>query len=1040
MNAPEEIVQIRRRMGALEHELAQLRQRVGAIEAAVVTSPFEVPVSAGVDLRSESPPPAPVAAAIPAPKVDAPPFLARHDPPVSAGPAFPPPPPVPPAIHPWRDWLERLQLWPPSGEEDTEVRLAAWWATRVGALLAVIGIVFLGIYVSRNSPPWVRLAEIVVVTAAVLGLGAWLERPLPKFGGVVSGAGLALAYFCAFAAYGVPTMKVITSPTVALVCELAVVAAILALAWARNSPVVATMAVGLGHVTALLALRHGAGEFGPWVVLLLGVGAVLLRWMRGWAGPSTLAMPLAWCYLATAGVGHLRATIMPLASVWFWTTIYFALFMSRDAMAALRGGSLSTQDRGFQVISSTLAVAVAWFATAHVGTLALIPFYFSSGGVMLLVAWSWRRLAADSLVPIFACKGWGLVALGVIAAFEGNARHLVLLVQAFVMLVSARQSRVPGLRSAAGVAGVVALSFYVGAQRASSAPFGGGDSLAEIAFLTGAIAFVGALRRWLSFGRLATSIGATVVGLVAAGTVAHWSLQGWTPAAYVAIGVLLFTSAGVLRAFLPAGIAAGVLLVAAHVEMAGWSSHGTYSLATLWWNELILLLAAVTAGWGVERIPDDSLRQPLRWTTAAFAVATLALVFFKGFTAGPAFAAGVALGVMLIGIAPRLASWPFAALSSPPGLLAGLIYMDKNHGSADPWLWVVAVLAWTQPTWLVLSPARMASIPPRGWRAATPVVQTLLATAFTLLAITENLHGPARLIGVTVAAVAALGLAWRPGLRPALEASWVFWLAAFFFVASSGRLEFAWFAVIVCWGAALALAHVPGLRPAASAAAAWRARAEEVQTWLAAGLSVKLAMNYQGSARMAAMSVAVGFAFAAWRWGWLAGARSAAIVIALVTWIVALATVPTPLVQGAGAGLIAVEAVAILLALLPLRMDRGLAPAARDQLRWAMAAMALGLAFFALLVQHTEVAPFATVGCGLAAVAMFLTGLFARSRPHRLCGLAGLALCVPRVFMVDLHSTLHRIAAFVALGVVLLWVGFSYHRFRHLIVDEDKKL
>ena len=27
-----------------------------------------------------------------------------------------------------------------------------------------------------------------------------------------------------------------------------------------------------------------------------------------------------------------------------------------------------------------------------------------------------------------------------------------------------------------------------------------------------------------------------------------------------------------------------------------------------------------------------------------------------------------------------------------------------------------------------------------------------------------------------------------------------------------------------------------------------------------------------------------------------------------------------------------------------------------------------------------------------------------------------------------------------ALGVVLLWVGFSYHRFRHLIVDDEKKL
>ena len=233
---------------------------------------------------------------------------------------------------------------------------------------------------------------------------------------------------------------------------------------------------------------------------------------------------------------------------------------------------------------------------------------------------------------------------------------------------------------------------------------------------------------------------------------------------------------------------------------------------------------------------------------------------------------------------------------------------------------------------------------------------------------------------------------------------------------------------------------MPGLRPAEFAAPAWRARAQEVQTWLAAGLSVFLAMKYQGSARVAAMSLAIGFAFAAWRWGQLAMARTAAVTLAVLTWIVALSTVPTPLVQGWGGGLMAVEGVAVLLALLPLRLDRALAPVARDQLRWSMAAMGLLLAFFALVIQRSEVAPFATVGCGVAAVGMFLTGLFARSRPHRLCGLAGLALCVPRAFMVDLHSTLHRIAAFVALGVVLLWVGFSYHRFRHLIVEEEKKL
>jgi uncharacterized membrane protein len=78
----------------------------------------------------------------------------------------------------------------------------------------------------------------------------------------------------------------------------------------------------------------------------------------------------------------------------------------------------------------------------------------------------------------------------------------------------------------------------------------------------------------------------------------------------------------------------------------------------------------------------------------------------------------------------------------------------------------------------------------------------------------------------------------------------------------------------------------------------------------------------------------------------------------------------------------------------------------------------------------------------------FSDRLSSRERAARLAGLSGLALCIPRVFIVDIDSTLYRIGAFFVVGVVLLWVGFFYHRFRHLIADDggeevagrDKKL
>jgi uncharacterized membrane protein len=131
--------------------------------------------------------------------------------------------------------------------------------------------------------------------------------------------------------------------------------------------------------------------------------------------------------------------------------------------------------------------------------------------------------------------------------------------------------------------------------------------------------------------------------------------------------------------------------------------------------------------------------------------------------------------------------------------------------------------------------------------------------------------------------------------------------------------------------------------------------------------------------------------------------------------------------------------VATLVAVLPMALDRAeprLERSLRRGLGKLLVVLGGALAFFAMAAQRGVLAPYITVGWGLLACALFLAGLVARSRPHRLLGLVGLALCVGRVFLVDLNSTMHRIIAFVVLGLVLLAVGFSYQKFRHLIVDD----
>jgi hypothetical protein len=219
----------------------------------------------------------------------------------------------------------------------------------------------------------------------------------------------------------------------------------------------------------------------------------------------------------------------------------------------------------------------------------------------------------------------------------------------------------------------------------------------------------------------------------------------------------------------------------------------------------------------------------------------------------------------------------------------------------------------------------------------------------------------------------------------------------------------------------------------------WTSHGANLQSALAAVFSAWLAIvGWREADAVAALLAAAGLAWMCRR------LTSLPVADAAVAFLMALAGVRTAVLavsgetEGPGTALaLAVLACAGLAALPWLLADRSGERGAewRKSVAWVAGAAALGLAFLLALVQRGLLAPYATVGWGLAAIALFVAGLFVRLRPFRLLGLAGLLVCIPRVFLVDLQSAFHRIVAFVVLGGVLLWVGFSYHRFRHFIVD-----
>ncbi|MCB1226052.1 MAG: DUF2339 domain-containing protein [Verrucomicrobiales bacterium] len=74
-----------------------------------------------------------------------------------------------------------------------------------------------------------------------------------------------------------------------------------------------------------------------------------------------------------------------------------------------------------------------------------------------------------------------------------------------------------------------------------------------------------------------------------------------------------------------------------------------------------------------------------------------------------------------------------------------------------------------------------------------------------------------------------------------------------------------------------------------------------------------------------------------------------------------------------------------------------------------------------------------TVSWGAAAIGLFLIGLFVSLKPYRLAGLLGLAIAIFRMFTVDIDDGLHRIYAFFAISLLLLLIGWLYHRFKDRI-------
>ena len=212
--------------------------------------------------------------------------------------AVTPPPfpskPIQPAAQPdpFFARLRDLGLLPPSDLKG-EYALGSWWAVRVGGVLAVAAVVFLGIWLNLRStiPPIFRVLEVALIGGALFWGGLRLAAKRADLGEVLAASGLAVWQFAAWATYGLDKMRVFDGVASAALVQFLVAVIVAALALWRGSKLFGQLAVVFAAFAVYFSTGNGAAPWptaiGAFLVALLGV----LLMVRGpWGSAGVLGL------------------------------------------------------------------------------------------------------------------------------------------------------------------------------------------------------------------------------------------------------------------------------------------------------------------------------------------------------------------------------------------------------------------------------------------------------------------------------------------------------------------------------------------------------------------------------------------------------------------------------------------------------------------------------------------------------------------------------------------------------------------------------
>ena len=246
-----------------------------------------------------------------------------------------------------------------TGSRDWELTVGVRWLGLAGALALVVGVVFfVRLAIERGLlGPAGRVAVGTAGGLLLFGFGRYAadHQGFVRWGRIAAGAGLAVAYFSVYAAYGFESYReAIGTPLWAVLGALTLlVAATAALSVRDGAPLVAGEAYLLGYATAYLSTDAATAVVTPVYALLLAAAVVTVATVKPWRGLAAASAVATYAVLGlwVVVVDPPRAAVAAAALAAFLTYL--------GGSYALHGGDREGRSHRVRLVSLTLSNAVA---------------------------------------------------------------------------------------------------------------------------------------------------------------------------------------------------------------------------------------------------------------------------------------------------------------------------------------------------------------------------------------------------------------------------------------------------------------------------------------------------------------------------------------------------------------------------------------------------------------------------------------------------------------------------------------------------------